>query len=160
MMNGDGNMVNVLEKPGFKQAWSVVDEGLSIRTEADYNKALAMLNQLLDEVGDNESHPLYNFLEVLGTLVESYYCIPKIFEPFLSRKCNSGTAYNSSTIFEMRYYEADHVKIPDVPGREVLKYLMKEHGLSQTDLPEIGSQGVVSEILRGKRELNTPRSKF
>lgn len=31
---------------------------------------------------------------------------------------------------------------------------MDEHGLKQADLPEIGSQGVVSEILNGKRELN------
>jgi HTH-type transcriptional regulator/antitoxin HigA len=31
---------------------------------------------------------------------------------------------------------------------------MKEHGLTQSDLPEIGSQGVVSEILAGARELN------
>lgn len=29
-----------------------------------------------------------------------------------------------------------------------------QHGLRQSDLPEIGSQGVVSEILVGKRELN------
>jgi len=34
------------------------------------------------------------------------------------------------------------------------KFLMEQHGLTQGDLPEIGSQGVVSEILRGKRELN------
>ncbi len=31
---------------------------------------------------------------------------------------------------------------------------MDEHGLTQSELPEIGSQGVVSEILNGKRELN------
>jgi transcriptional regulator with XRE-family HTH domain len=31
---------------------------------------------------------------------------------------------------------------------------MEEHGLTQSDLPEIGSQDVLSEILRGKRELN------
>jgi HTH-type transcriptional regulator/antitoxin HigA len=32
---------------------------------------------------------------------------------------------------------------------------MEEHGLQQADLPEVGSQqGVVSEILSGKRELN------
>jgi HTH-type transcriptional regulator/antitoxin HigA len=31
---------------------------------------------------------------------------------------------------------------------------MEEHGLTQSDLPEIGSQGVVSEILNGKRERN------
>ena len=31
---------------------------------------------------------------------------------------------------------------------------MDEHELTQSDLPEVGSQGVVSEILNGKRELN------
>jgi HTH-type transcriptional regulator/antitoxin HigA len=31
---------------------------------------------------------------------------------------------------------------------------MEEHELTQSDLPEVGSQGVVSEILNGKRELN------
>jgi HTH-type transcriptional regulator/antitoxin HigA len=35
-----------------------------------------------------------------------------------------------------------------------LKYLMREHDIRQSDLPEIGSQGVVSEVLTGKRELN------
>ena len=36
----------------------------------------------------------------------------------------------------------------------ILVYLMQEHGLTQAELPEIGSQGVVSEILAGKRDLN------
>jgi HTH-type transcriptional regulator/antitoxin HigA len=31
---------------------------------------------------------------------------------------------------------------------------MDEHGLTQSDLPEVGSQGVVSEVLSGKRDLN------
>jgi len=31
---------------------------------------------------------------------------------------------------------------------------MQEHGIRQSDLPEIGSQGVVSEIISGKRQLN------
>jgi HTH-type transcriptional regulator/antitoxin HigA len=31
---------------------------------------------------------------------------------------------------------------------------MHEHGLNQGDLPEIGAQSVVSEILSGKRQLN------
>jgi HTH-type transcriptional regulator/antitoxin HigA len=37
---------------------------------------------------------------------------------------------------------------------------MSEHGLKQSDLTEIGSQGVVSEILNGKRELNTRQIKL
>ena len=51
-------------------------------------------------------------------------------------------------------YEEEHHPIPECSGVDVLRFLMEEHGLTQSDLPEIGSQGVVSEILRGKRELN------
>ena len=42
----------------------------------------------------------------------------------------------------------------------MLKELMREHGLKQADLSEIGSQGVVSEILCGKRELNLRQVKL
>jgi len=51
-------------------------------------------------------------------------------------------------------YDNEHNKIPDASCIELLTFLMDQHGLSQGDLPEIGSQGVVSETLRGKRELN------
>jgi len=44
--------------------------------------------------------------------------------------------------------------MPESSGADMLRYLMEERGLKQSDLPEIGSQGVVSEILNGKRELN------
>ncbi len=33
-------------------------------------------------------------------------------------------------------------------------FVMEQHGLSRGDLPAIGSQGVVSEIIRKKRALN------
>ena len=46
------------------------------------------------------------------------------------------------------------IPMPAVSGAEILAYLMEEHGLRQGELPEVGSQGVVSEILNGKRELN------
>ena len=51
-------------------------------------------------------------------------------------------------------YESEHDVMPEVSGASVLRFLMDEHELGQSDLPEIGSQGVVSEILAGKRELN------
>jgi HTH-type transcriptional regulator/antitoxin HigA len=51
-------------------------------------------------------------------------------------------------------YEEQHHPMPECSGVDVLRFLMDEHGLSQSDLPEVGSQGVVSDILRGKRELN------
>jgi HTH-type transcriptional regulator/antitoxin HigA len=51
-------------------------------------------------------------------------------------------------------YDDEHHAVPDASGVEVLRYLMEQHRLSQSDLPEVGSQGVVSEILSGKRTLN------
>ena len=51
-------------------------------------------------------------------------------------------------------YEEQHDPMPECNGAEMLHFFMEEHGLTQSDLPEIGSQGVVSEVLHGKRELN------
>ena len=51
-------------------------------------------------------------------------------------------------------YETLHLRLPDATGIDALRFLMQQHGLKQNDLTEIGSQGVVSEILSGKRELN------
>ena len=51
-------------------------------------------------------------------------------------------------------YESKQHPLPEVTGVQALKFLMEQHGLKQSDLTEIGSQGVVSEILTGKRELN------
>jgi HTH-type transcriptional regulator/antitoxin HigA len=102
--------------------WTNIAPLLTIRNEREYNAAVKRLNELLDEIGDNEKHPLYGLLDTLGTLVHAY--------------------------------EEEHYPIPEVTGAEVLRFLMDEHGLTQSDLPEVGSQGVVSEILNGKRELN------
>lgn len=51
-------------------------------------------------------------------------------------------------------WEARDAMPPPATGLEWLRHLMGVHGLRQGDLPEIGSQGVVSEILSGKRTLN------
>ncbi len=102
--------------------WANIAPLLTIRNEHEYNAAVKRLNELLDEIGDNEKHPLYSLLDTLGTLIHAY--------------------------------EEEHYPIPDVTGVDVLRLLMDEHGLTQSDLPEVGSQGVVSEILNGKRELN------
>lgn len=51
------------------------------------------------------------------------------------------------------YDDKNHV-LPAASPREMLRFFMEQHNLTQTDLPEIGSQGVVSEILSGHRMLN------
>jgi HTH-type transcriptional regulator/antitoxin HigA len=51
-------------------------------------------------------------------------------------------------------YEAKRHRQPALSAADMLRHLMEQHGLKQRDLAEIGSQGVVSEILAGKRALN------
>ena len=50
-------------------------------------------------------------------------------------------------------YEEEHFKEPDPSGPEMLRYFMEEHGLKQSDLPEVGPQREVGAVLKGKREL-------
>ncbi len=56
-------------------------------------------------------------------------------------------------------YEKDRFPIEESDGLAVLKYLIEEHSIKQTDLKEIGGQGVVSEVLSGKRALNVRQVK-
>jgi HTH-type transcriptional regulator / antitoxin HigA len=51
-------------------------------------------------------------------------------------------------------YELKHHAVARSTPNEVINFLMEQHPLTQADLPEIGSQGVVSEVLNGKRQLN------
>jgi HTH-type transcriptional regulator/antitoxin HigA len=51
-------------------------------------------------------------------------------------------------------YEERHRPFKEMSARDLLRHLMAEHGLRQSDLPEVGAQSVVSEVLRGKRKLN------
>jgi HTH-type transcriptional regulator/antitoxin HigA len=51
-------------------------------------------------------------------------------------------------------YEAEQIPIREMPARAFLRELMKQHRLTQKDLPEIGAQSVVSAVLSGKRRLN------
>lgn len=115
-------MMRLQMKEALK-AWPVLSKALSVpHKRAEYEKAVAFLDELIDIVGENERHPLASLMETLSAVVEAY--------------------------------EQHHV--PEFLGnsRFSLKALMKEHGLTQGNLPEVGSQGVVSEVLNGKRRLN------
>jgi HTH-type transcriptional regulator/antitoxin HigA len=51
-------------------------------------------------------------------------------------------------------YEGVAFPIKDAKPNQVLAYLMQEHSLKQKDLNDIVSQGVLSEILAGKRDIS------
>jgi HTH-type transcriptional regulator / antitoxin HigA len=60
---------------------------------------------------------------------------------------------------QMETYEADHVKIPDAPPRDVLRFLMEQHGFTQSDLADCAPQSRISEILNGRREISKELAK-
>ena len=54
-------------------AWPAVEPILSVpRNERQYRKLVKLLDQLIDEVGENESHPLASLMEMIGLLIEKY----------------------------------------------------------------------------------------
>ena len=108
--------------PGIQNIFSVP------HNQKEYKRLVDILDGLIDEVGENESHPLVSLMETLGSLIEAY----------------------------------EVQNIPEIEGSpsDALKTLMEEHDLKQSDLPEIGSQGVISEILSGKRQFNVRQIKL
>ena len=58
-------------------------------------------------------------------------------------------------------FEERNVEIPDAKPPGVLRFLMEQHGLRQSDLAAVfGSQSNVSEILNGKREINARQARL
>ena len=94
-----------------------------IHSEHDYDKAVSVMNQLLDTGAANEHHPLADLVGTLGTLIAEY--------------------------------DDAHYPLEKAAPVVMVRFLMEQHGLSQSELPELGSQGVVSEVLSGKRQMNT-----
>jgi len=55
-----------------REHWQAIGPLLTIRNERDYDAAVARLGSLLEEIGDDEQHPLYGLLDTLGTLIQAY----------------------------------------------------------------------------------------
>lgn len=41
-------------------------------TESEYQRLVAVLDDLIDVVGEDENHPLASLMEVIGVLIERY----------------------------------------------------------------------------------------
>ncbi len=41
-------------------------------TKKEYENLVAVLDNLIDEVGEDEAHPLASLMEVVGVLIEKY----------------------------------------------------------------------------------------
>lgn len=85
----------------------------------------------------------------------------KVLEKLISyineeKQSDQGVEVYLNTLAELAGdYEKSHFKTSTINGVEMLAYLMELQGLNQSDLSdELGGQPVVSQILKGKRDLN------
>ena len=54
-------------------AWSSLAGKVFVpHTEEEYRRLVALLDGLVDEVGEDETHPLASLMEVVGVLIEKY----------------------------------------------------------------------------------------
>lgn len=54
-------------------AWSTLANKIYVpHSEDEYRQLVSLLNSLIDEVGENESHPLASLIEIVGVLIEKY----------------------------------------------------------------------------------------
>ncbi len=54
-------------------AWSSLADAVFVpHTEDEYRRLVALLDGLIDEVGEDEAHPLASLMEIVGVLIEKY----------------------------------------------------------------------------------------
>lgn len=56
-----------------EQVWPSVAKILYVpHDEAEYDRLVEVLDQLIDQIGGDEAHPLASLMEVIGVLIEKY----------------------------------------------------------------------------------------
>jgi HTH-type transcriptional regulator/antitoxin HigA len=54
-------------------AWSSLAGSIYVpHSDEDYRQLVALLDSMIDEVGEDESHPLASLMEIVGVLIEKY----------------------------------------------------------------------------------------
>jgi HTH-type transcriptional regulator/antitoxin HigA len=55
------------------QSWKNISDTVFVpHTEDEYKRLVEMLDKLIDEVGEDETHPLASLMDVLSALIENY----------------------------------------------------------------------------------------
>ncbi len=53
--------------------WPSLSTALYVpHTETEYRETVTLLDSLIDQVGEDEVHPLASLMEILGVLIEKY----------------------------------------------------------------------------------------
>lgn len=57
----------------IERVWSAMSQLVFVpQTEQEYNQLVSLLDDLVDEVGEDKQHPLASLMDVVGVLVETY----------------------------------------------------------------------------------------
>lgn len=114
----------------------------------------------------SEAEPLAAYIALVREFVprpirdeDEYQRAVALMERLLNREDLSPGAqdYLDALTTFIEGYEAEHVKLDDVHGVEMLRALMEMNDLKQKDLvPEFGSASYVCDVLSGRRDLSKP----
>ena len=67
------NCISATEFQKVVQGWPPISRALRVpRTELEYQQLVELLDLVIDQVGNDESHPLASLMDVLGVLIEKY----------------------------------------------------------------------------------------
>jgi len=106
--------------------WPQISDLVSIpRTKDDYERAVALLDELIDEVGEDENHPLASLMDTLGTLIEAYEDM-HIPEPVVDP--------NSTLAFLMEEHGLNENDLPEIGSPDVVSEILsgkREFNLNQ-----------------------------
>ncbi|MBE7386222.1 MAG: hypothetical protein F6J95_033130 [Leptolyngbya sp. SIO1E4] len=54
-------------------AWSSIHKTVFVpHNEQEYERLVGLLDTLIDQVGEDETHPLASMMDVIGVLIENY----------------------------------------------------------------------------------------
>ena len=57
----------------MEQVWSSIETVLFVpHSVTEYEQLVVILDQLIDTVGEDETHPLASLMEIIGVLIEKY----------------------------------------------------------------------------------------
>lgn len=55
------------------QSWTNISNTVFVpQNNSDYERLVSMLDELIDQVGEDESHPLSSLMDVISALIENY----------------------------------------------------------------------------------------
>ncbi len=112
--------------PDLQAHWQALRVWFTISNEEQYDLAVERLNRLLEEVGTNEQHPLYELLDTLGTVIhayeEKYYPWPE---------CRGGEMLQ----FFMEQHGLTSADLPELGATERVTNLL--NGKGELTVPEV-----------------------